>query len=576
MRRLLLILFVLPLALLNSCSGDEENTQDLLAKGGKKYGGEFKFMSSEKIQSLFPTHAADLYSSRIAAQIFEPLFMIDPATLKVTPLIAESFMVNSDATVYTFKIRKGVKFHKDDCFGGKTHELDANDVKFSLDLACSGLPENKVSYLLVNRIKGADAFQKKSKSNLPKSGVSGIKVLDNYTLEVTLERPFAGFEAVLAHAALGISPREAYDSYGKKIDKHPVGTGPFMLEDFSNEKIVLTRNPDYWAKDEFGNQLPFLDKVIVTYSENKRSELMAFRSKEIDLVLELPVEEIDHILGTLKEAQEGKNVRHKVESEQSMSMMYIAMDCQSEEFKDPRVRQAFNMAVNREKIVDEKLEGEGWAATNGFVPDLANYPSEKVKGHPYNVAKAKELLASAGYPNGKGFPELDFYVNSVEGSGTHKACMAVAEQLEANLGVKLNIKLCSLEERMAAIKSGKAKIWREGWIADYPDAENFLGLFYGGNIDSGSENVNSFRFQSEAFDALYEKALSETDIAKRADLLAQCDQMVIDEAPVMPILTDDHVVMVNARVKNFEANPLETIYLRDVFIKEPKAKKEDL
>lgn len=576
MRRLLLILFVLPLALLNSCSGDEENTQDLLTKGGKKYGGEFKFMSSEKIQSLFPTHAADLYSSRIAAQIFEPLFMIDPATLKVTPLIAESFMVNSDATVYTFKIRKGVKFHKDDCFGGKTHELDANDVKFSLDLACSGLPENKVSYLLVNRIKGADDFQKKSKSNLPKSGVSGIKVLDNYTLEITLERPFAGFEAVLAHAALGISPREAYDNYGKKIDKHPVGTGPFMLEDFSSEKIVLTRNPDYWAKDEFGNQLPFLDKVIVTYSENKRSELMAFRSKEIDIVLELPVEEIDHILGTLKEAQEGKNVRHKVESEQSMSMMYIAMDCQSEEFKDPRVRQAFNMAVNREKIVDEKLEGEGWAATNGFVPDLANYPSEKVKGHLYSVAKAKELLASAGYPNGKGFPELEFYVNSVEGSGTHKACMAVAEQLEANLGVKLNIKLCSLEERMAAIKSGKAKIWREGWIADYPDAENFLGLFYGGNIDSGSENVNSFRFQSEAFDALYEKALSETDIAKRADLLAQCDQMVIDEAPVMPILTDDHVVMVNARVKNFEANPLEAIYLRDVFIKEPKAKKEDL
>jgi peptide/nickel transport system substrate-binding protein len=303
---------------------------------------------------------------------------------------------------------------------------------------------------------------------------------------------------------------------------------------------------------------------------------MAFRSKEIDLVLELPVEEIDHILGTLKEAQEGKNVRHKVESEQSMSMTYIAMDCQSEEFKDPRVRQAFNMAVNREKIVDEKLEGEGWAATNGFVPDLANYPSEKVKGHSYNVSKAKELLASAGYPNGKGFPDLDFYVNSVEGSGTHKACMAVAEQLESNLGVKLNIKLCSLEERMAAIKSGKAKIWREGWVADYPDAENFLGLFYGGNIDSGSENVNSFRFLSEAFDALYEKALSETDIAKRADLLAQCDQMVIDEAPVMPILTDDHVVMVNARVKNFEANPLEAIYLRDVFIKEPKAKKEDL
>lgn len=570
MRKIFTPLLLLTGILLSACSGSEEPTEDLIAKGGKKYGGEFKFMSQEKIQSLFPTHASDLYSSRLVNQVFEPLLRIDPATLKVLPNIAESYEINKDATVYTFKIRKGVKFHEDDCFGGKTRELDANDVKFTLDLACSGHKDNHVPYLLVNKIKGAEEFQKKSKKSVSKSGVSGIKVVDKNTLQITLVKPYAGFESILTHAALGITAREAWEKYGKDCGKHPVGTGPFQLESFGDDKIVLKRNPTYWAKDEFGNQLPFLDKITLTYAKNKRSELMAFRKKEIDMVLELPVEEIENALGTLLEAQAGKNVRHKVESEQSMSMMYIAMACDSEEFKDERVRKAFNLAVNREWIVDERLEGEGWAAVNGFVPALENYPVEKVKGATFNVEKAQALLAEAGYPGGKNFPELDFYVNSVSGSATDKACRAVAEQIKTNLGITLKIKLCTMDERKDAITSGKAKIWREGWIADYPDAENFLGLFYGGNINENSESVNSFKFNSPEFNKMFEKALSETDPAKRTALLVKCDQIVVDKAACMPLLSDDHIVMLNARIKGFEANPLEMIFLRDVYIKEPK------
>lgn len=570
MRQLILPILFLSGIILQSCSGDGSDTSNQLAKGGKKYGGEFRFMSAEKITSILPTQSSDLYSSRVVAQIFEPLMRIDPVTLDAVPCIAESFTVNDDATVYTFNIRKGVKFHEDDCFSGGTRELTAKDVKFSLDLACSGLKDNEVSYLLVEKIKGGPEFRDKSKKSLPKEGVSGIKVINDYKLEITLEEPFSGFESTLTHVGLGISPREAYDKYGKDIGKHPVGTGPFQLESMTNDKIVLKRNPNYWDKDEFGNRLPFLDKVEVTYADNKRSELMAFRKEKIDLVLELPVEEIDHILGTLKEAQEGKNVLHKVESEQSMSMMYIAMACESDEFKDERVRKAFNLAVDRSRIVNNVLQGEGWPALNGFVPSIGTYPSEKVKGFKYNSESAKELMSSAGYPNGKGFPTLDFYVNTVEGSGTHKTCLAIADQLKENLGVSLNVKLCTIEERREAIASGKAKIWREGWVADYPDPENFLALFYAGNINDNSTMVNTFKFKSSEFDELFKKALRETDDNARTALLVKCDQMIIDKAAVMPILTDDHIVMINARIKNFEANPLESIFLRDVFIKEPK------
>ena len=210
------------------------------------------------------------------------------------------------------------------------------------------------------------------------------------------------------------------------------------------------------------------------------------------------------------------------------------------------------------------------SALHGFVPKMSNYPQEKVTGHEFNVEKAKGLMTSAGYPNGRGFPEMDFYVNAAEGSSTHKSCQAVAQQLKDNLGVKLNIVLCTIEEREAAIQNGKAQIWRAGWIADYPDPENFLGLFYGGNIKDNMTMVNAFKFQNEDFDKYFEQALMESDYEKRMELLVKCDQIVVDEAPVMPVLTDDHIVMINARVRNFEANPMESLQLTGVFIKEPK------
>lgn len=575
MRIFILSIFLLSGIVVSSCGGNGEEQETLVAKGGKKYGGEFKFMSSEKIKSLTPTSSADLYSMRIVSQIFEPLLKIDPETSKVVPGIAESYKVSDDATVYTFTIRKGIKFHADDCFKGKEHELNAEDVKFSLDLACSGLKVNNVGYLLTDRIKGGREFAEKTKTSFAKGGVSGIKVTGDHTIEITLNQPYAGFESILTHSGLGVQPKEAFDKYGDDLGKHPVGTGPFQLESYSNEKIALKRNPNYWQKDEFGNQLPFLDKVIMTYAKDKRSEFMAFRNKEIDLVLEIPVEEIEHILGTLKEAQEGKNVRHKVDSERSLSMMYIAMDNSSDEFSDVRVRRAFNMAIDRNAIVEENLEGEGWAAENGFVPHMPNYPNEKINGHKFNVEKAQSLMREAGYPNGKGFPALTMYVNAIEGSGVHKACEAVANQINQNLGVNLSIKLCDLDEREEAIQSGKAKIWREGWIADYPEADNFLMMFYGSNITENASMVNTFRFKNEAYDKLFEESQRELDDNKRQTLLLKCDQMVIDEAPVIPVLTDDHIVMINARVKNFDASPLETINLTGVFIKEPREKSEE-
>lgn len=568
MRQLFIILVSATTLFLTSCGGEETAQKEAI--GGKMYGGEFKFMSSEKVTSLFPISTSDIYSQRLNSQIFESLLKIDMETMNVVPAIAESYNVSDDAKTFTFKIRKGVRFHEDDCFDGDAREVTANDVKFALEMACSGLPMNQMSYLLVNRIEGAESFNKKSKSSLPKTGVSGIQVKDDYTLVIKLVESFIGFDKILTHTNLSVFPKEAYEKYGKDIVKHPVGTGPFMLESFDDKGVTCKRNVNYWRKDELGNQLPFLDKVVMTYAKDKKSELMAFRNKGVDIVLEIPVEEIENVFGTLQEAQAGKNIKHKVESESSMSINYVAFACESEEFKDPRVRKAFNLAVNRIEIVDKNLMGEGWAVENGFVPKMDSYPGEKVKGQVYNVSSAQALLAQAGFPNGKNFPVLDFYVNSINGSASHKMCLGIAEQLKKNLNVTLNIKLCTLKERDRAISSGKAKIWRSGWVADYPDAENFLSLFYSENISENNSSVNSFRFRNTEFDALFEKALREKDEEKRNALFVKCDQMTVDQDAVMPIVTDDFMIMINARIRDLKANSMEYLDFSSIFIKEPK------
>jgi len=556
-----------------SCSSEEKPEEQLVAKGNKMYGGELKFMSTEKIDNLFPIYTGDVYSSRIISQIFEPLLTIDPETGTVNPGIAKDWNLSSDARIYTFNIRKGLKFHEDACFKNKTREVTASDVKFSLDLACTNLKNNEIAYLLVDRIEGAKDHFDNSNGKIRKGGVKGIKVINKHTLQITLSEPYVGFEKILTHNGLSVTPKEAYKKYGKNIGKHPVGTGPFSLESMSNSKISLKRNPKYWRKDEFGNRLPFLSKVTMTYVKNKRSELKAFRDSKVDLVLELPVEETENILGSLEEAQRGLNVKHKVDAKKSLNMMYVAMQNESEEFSDERVRKAFNMAIDRAMIVDKDLEGEGWPAKNGFVADMEGYPSEKVRGHSYNPEMAKSLMRQAGFANGNGFPTLDFYVNAIEGSGAHRSCQSIARQLKANLNVNLNIILCSLDERRAAVASGKAKIWRAGWIADYPDPSNFLAQFYGNNMKKQSL-VNDFNYSNEAFDAIYEKALVETDSEKRMDLFVQCDQMVVETAPVIPVMTDDHIIIINARVRDFNATQMETLELTNVYIKELRNKKK--
>jgi peptide/nickel transport system substrate-binding protein len=538
-----------------------------VGEGGKMYGGTFNFMSQEKVTNLFPASSDDAYSQRVYIQLFETLLRLDYKTMEAIPGIATAYTISKDGKTYTFQLRKGIKFHADKCWNGKTRELVADDIKFAIDFTCSNHPLNKSAYILANRIKGASDFYKKPYDINDKQGVEGIKVVGKYTLSIELNEPFSGLDKVLTHSNLSIFPKEALIEYGTSIRQHPIGTGPFQLTELTDNGVSLARNTSYWRKDEFGNQLPFLDGIHVSYVKEKRSELFAFRNKKADIVLQIPVDEVENILGSLEDAQAGKNVKHRVLSKSSLNIQYLAFDCQSEEFKNVAVRNAFNCAVNRREIVDNYLAGEGWATTKGFVPMLPNFPSDNVKGHVFNIERAQQLMEKAGYNKKHPFPVLELYVNGKKGSEVDLMCRGIADQLYKNIGVKLMIILCTLEERQAAINSGKAKIWRSGWIADYPAVEDFLSLFYSGNAIKSN---NDFGFKNSDFDQKYELALKEKIDKKRTRLLVECDQIIINQGAVMPILTNDFMVMLNARVRDFQLNSMENLDLSAVFIKEPR------
>lgn len=563
----LIIFGAITLSLL-SCSDSSEDLARKKAIGGAVYGGEFRFMSAEKITGLFPLQAIDIYASRVTSQIFDPILRLNPNNDKIEPSLAESFKVSADGKEYTLKVRKGVFFHDDDCFDGEGRELTAEDLKFTLDMACSGLKLNEVSSLLLERIEGGTTYYQKTSQKYVDGGVSGIQVIDKNTLKIKLVEPFAGFDKLLCYTGFGVFPKEAYDTYGTDIVNHPVGTGPFCLEEKTADKIKLVRNNNYWRKDEFGNQLPFLGSILVTYSTNKSSELKAFRNSEIDLVLEIPADQVDNILGSLHDAQLGKTVHHKVDVQQSASITFIGFNHKNKALQDKRVRQALNMAIDRNYLVETQLMGEGYPDEHGLIPNCSFFDASDVKGFKFDVAKAKSLLAQAGFEDGKNFPPLTLVVAGKKGSDREVLTRSIAKQLTENLGIAIKLQVVDSKKRDQMVMSGTADMWLTQWIADYPDGENFLNLFYSGKIKAQSRFINPFHYKSQEFNNLFNTMNKELDPKKRHILMVKADQTLIDDAAVMPILTDDFAILINSRVRNFETNALEIIDLSSIFIKE--------
>lgn len=556
-----------------SCTSD--NAERPIAVGGPIYGGTIKVLFSERINSLFPLAIENVYQQRLTSQIFETLLRFDSEGENIIPSLCESYTVDTDGKTYVFKLRQNVYFQDDACFiNGEGRMMTADDVKFTLDFACSGLPQNNVFHLFEKIIQGAEEFQKKTQKSLSKNSVSGIKVIDKHTLSITLTSSFSDFEKILTHASLGVFSKEAYLKYGTEIDKHPIGTGAFKIDTWTKDEIKLARNEKYWRKDGFGNQLPYIDGIAVQYSKNKKAELDAFKAEKVDWILDIPSNEIENTIGTLEEAQAGKNVKHKLYSKKSLSVSFIAMTNHIAPFNKLDVRRAFSYALDRNKLIKKGLNGQGYAITNGFVPAIDGYPADKIKRENFDVAEAQRLLEKAGYPNGEGFPVVEIYTSAAPGSTSLQLIYAIRDELKANLNIDLKVVAANKKKRDKDILNGKAIIWKNAWVADYPDPLSFLEIF------SSYSPISSFSFDtkesSDEFSRLLNEARLERDQTKRNELYLKCDQMIVDQLPIILLYNDDFISMVNAKVRNFKTNSMEQLDFSILFISNSKKKNSKL
>lgn len=568
--------FTIGLASCTSCSGDKkDNHEGSEAKGGVYMGGVMRMNEVEAFKSLNPIAVNEVVSFHLGTQLFDGLVKYDQNTLEHIPAIAYKWSTNENQTEWTFNLRKGVMFHADACFAdGKGRELTATDVKYCFDKLCTSDPNNsQFDVTFKDRVAGANEAFEASKSGKI-IGVSGVKVIDDSTIKITLVQPFAGFLNAIAMPGCWIYPKEAVTKYGNDLRAHPVGTGPFMLETLKEgEVVIMKKNPNYYLTDKDGNKLPYLDGLKYTFIREKKAEILEFKSGNIDMVYRLPVEIFHDIMGDLEHAKERKS-DFQILNSPAFNTNYLGFNTTSPVFSKKEVRLAFNYAIDRHKIADFTIQGEGTSADYGMVPyveafEKDGYNFKGIKGYTFDVVKAKELMKQAGYPDGKGFPKLTLQINSGGGDRNILIAEVVQKMLKENLNIDIEINTVPFAEHIEQVQGGKADFFRFAWIADYPDPETFLTCFYGAHVPtSPSEKsyINYFRFKNARFDSLFKASFTEPDKSKRYALLSKAEQIMLDEAPFMPIFYDENFRLEQLNVRNFPENAMNYMDLSVVYL----------
>lgn len=572
-----LIFPVAAMSLLSSCGGGEEkgHGSSAEAKGGIFLGGIVRLNEVENIKSLYPISINDQVSYHLAAQVYEGLVKYNQNDMTLLPGLAYKWEVSEDLLVYTFHLRSGVKFHDDACFPeGKGRIITAADFKYCFDKLCSTDPSNnQFDVTFKDKVEGANESFSTSKAG-KKNGVSGVKVVNDSTLSLKLTYPNPGFMNILAMPGCYLYAQEAFAKYGSEMRVKTVGTGPFAIETVKEgEVIILKKNPNYWGVDEHGNKLPYLDGIKWTFIREKKAEILEFKGGKLDMVYRIPVEMFHELMGDLSNAKERKS-EFNILSSPALNTNYYGLNCQSSTFNKKEVRLAFNHAIDRQKIADFTIQGEGEAAIYGMVPytesfEKEGYDYKSLKGYNYDPEKAKEYLKKAGYPDGKGFPKVTLEINSGGGDRNILVAEVVQKMLKENLNVDIDINTIPFAEHIENIQSAKADFFRFGWTADYPDPETFLTLFYGKHVPAtmGEKSyINTTRYINARFDSLFSAASKIADKKERYAMLAKAEQVMLDDAPFMPIFYDENFRLEQLNVRNLPENIMNYMDLTTTYL----------
>jgi len=499
----------------------------------------FRYNEHSNITTLDPAFARDQRNIWPANLLYNGLVQLDDS-LHVKPSIAKSWSISEDGTTYSFLLRNDVFFHKHELFGkDSTRTVVSGDVVFSLNRLIDSKVASPGGWVLQN----VDHFQAKNDS----------------VFEIKLKQPFPPFLGLLAMKYCSIVPKEAVEYFGNEFRSNPIGTGPFQFKLWvENTKLVLRKNPQYFEKDKKGNQLPYLEAVAVTFLPDKQSEYLQFIQGNLDFMKSLDASYKDDIMTTEGKLQDKYKDLVNLQTGAYLNTEYLGifLNGDNESVKNKWLRKAINYGFDREKMIRYLKNGIGTPALNGFIPKgLPSFNGQK--GYEFDQEKARQCLDRFQKETGITNPQITITTNS----SYLDLCEYIQRELE-KIGLNVSVDVIPPSTLRQGKANGKLPIFRASWIADYPDAENYLSLFYSQNFTPNGPNYTHFK--NTNFDRLYEASISEVDDSKRYALYQKMDSILIEEAPVVPLYYDEVIRFTRKNVQGLGINPIDLLDLRSV------------
>lgn len=514
-----------------------------------------RISTPDKIKGFDPANADDLYSGTEISYVYEGLFQYHylkrPYTL--IPALSDGMpKLSEGGKVLTISIKKGVLFHDDACFqatGGRGRELVAEDFVYSWKRLADPALVSPSFWIFDGKVEGLnewrDEARRTGKADYTKS-IEGLQAVDRYTLKIKLKAPNYQFIYALAMPPTFVVAREAVETYGKDFLRNPVGTGPYVnvrSETNLGSRLVYDRNPTY--REEFypsegepgdkaaglladaGKRLPMSDRLITDVIVESQPMWLNFLAGKLDKA-GIPKDSFNQAIGpdgNLSADLIGKGIR--LQKNVKLDVTHDSFNMVDPLFgKNKLLRQAISMSINPVPLIEHFYNGQAIAAQGPIPPGLAGYDPKLVNPYrKYNLAKAKELMAQAGYPGGKGLPVFEYQTRS---SSTSRQITEYLTKSLAELGIQVKVNATTWPEFQANVKARKGHMWGFAWGADYPDAENFLQLFISKNVSPGPNDSN---YSNPEYDRLYDESLKLPDSPKRTALYQQMARMLVEDCP---------------------------------------------
>ncbi len=535
----LLMLAVLFLLSLFSCTGKQETSDKRKV---------FRYNEQAGISSLDPAVASNFENIWVINQLFNGLVQMNDA-LQIEPCIAKSWTLSEDGRIYTFKIRQDVIFHNSPAFGGQPgRKVKASDFVYTFERLLNPALSNAVS--LLNHVESDKPFQ----------------APDDSTFIVRLQKAYSPFLGILTMKYFSVIPKEAVDFFGKEFRKNPVGTGPFIFKIWEEgTQLILLKNPNYFETSSQNEKLPYLDAVSISFMKDKETSFLQLMKGDLDMISGMDAFNPNEILDDNANLKPYYRDKFNLQTLPFLKTDYLGFLIDKNEnavknnpILNRSVRLAINYSIDREKLIKHFRNDLGIPATCGFIPfGLPSYNPQEIKGYHYNPDKVKELLLEAGYPEGKGLPEIPLYSteNYLEMFEFIQSQLA-----ENNIHIKIMVEKASV--LTPAIKNNEIPFFRKSWIGDYPDEENFMSLFYSKNFSPGGFNYT--HYSNPDFDKMYENAPDCDNDSIRRNLYHKMDQLLINDAPIVPLYYDEVVRLVSKKISGLSTNPINLLNLKTV------------